>query len=211
MRLFQLTVIQINKGEMMRIRKAVLYLMITLVLSACIYSPGVDDELTETVNSGKRKKANPAVLPKIPDAATLAIKELNYNLSDARSPFEVAEFALAATEPVTPEDGEAIDVQRYFDPRRQEGYVADFLEGYEINMLKMVGALRSNSGDYVALIKLPEGLIYQASVGEHMGKNFGKIIQINEQFVELSEVSFLRVDEWSERLRKVLLETVPLK
>ena len=50
----------------------------------------------------------------------------------------------------------------------------------------MVGTY-SQEGSYWGLIEDPEGVIHRVSMGQYMGQNYGEIVMINEDQIDVSE------------------------
>ena len=69
------------------------------------------------------------------------------------------------------------------DPNR----VPEFLEGFPLDSLRMVGTLNQN-GALWALIRIPDGAIHRARAGNYLGKNHGKINKVEETKVTVQEV-----------------------
>lgn len=61
------------------------------------------------------------------------------------------------------------------------------LEAYSLDSLRMVGTLTNKKGLW-ALVKAKDGTIHRVQVGYHMGQNYGKIIHILEDKIELMEI-----------------------
>jgi type IV pilus assembly protein PilP len=73
------------------------------------------------------------------------------------------------------------------------------LESYELDTLRMVGTLNMRNGLW-GLIRANDGTIHRVQVGHHMGKNYGKIIRILEDKIELMEiVSDTKPGQWREQ------------
>jgi type IV pilus assembly protein PilP len=71
------------------------------------------------------------------------------------------------------------------------------LEGYPLDSIRMVGHLADQRGHYALL--QAEDLVYQASVGNYAGQNFGKITRISESEIRLRELVQDAVGDWVER------------
>lgn len=71
-------------------------------------------------------------------------------------------------------------------PVIDETRVREYLEGYPLDTLKMVGFLEKK-GVFVALIQV-EKSVYQVKVGNYVGQNHGKITKITESEVDISEI-----------------------
>ncbi len=61
------------------------------------------------------------------------------------------------------------------------------LESYPLDTLRMVGTLTIKNGLW-GLVKASDGTIHRVQVGHHMGTNYGKIIRIREDRIELMEI-----------------------
>ncbi len=72
------------------------------------------------------------------------------------------------------------------------------LEAFSLEVLKMVGTLSMKSTLW-GLVKADDGTIHRVQVGNYMGKNFGKIISINIDKIELMEIVPDRPGTWREQ------------
>lgn len=68
------------------------------------------------------------------------------------------------------------------------------LEEFSLDNLKMVGSVKQN-GKLSALLKDRGNIIHYASVGNHMGLNFGEIVSLSESEIILEE-RIKDGDEW---------------
>jgi type IV pilus assembly protein PilP len=78
------------------------------------------------------------------------------------------------------------------------------LEAYPLDSMALVGTLM-RAGKPVALIKV-DNLLYQVKVGDHLGQNFGEVIQITELEVTLREKAQDAVGEWVKRVATLQLQ-----
>jgi type IV pilus assembly protein PilP len=69
------------------------------------------------------------------------------------------------------------------DPNRS----IEFLEGFPLDSLRMVGTLDISATMY-ALVQTSDGLIHRVIPGNYMGQNYGRITGISESEVELVEI-----------------------
>ncbi|MBL4661270.1 MAG: pilus assembly protein PilP [Alcanivoracaceae bacterium] len=60
------------------------------------------------------------------------------------------------------------------------------LENFPLDSLYMVGTYLQND-NYWGLIEDPEGVIHRVSLNEYMGQNYGEILEINEDQIDVSE------------------------
>ena len=84
------------------------------------------------------------------------------------------------------------------DRRKEE------LEAYSLDTLRMVGTLTNKSG-YWGLVKAKDGTIHRVQVGHHMGQNYGKIIRILEDKIELMEIVPDKPGSWREQQASLAL------
>lgn len=95
-----------------------------------------------------------------------------------RDPFQPMENASAANNSdVTSSGGIRPDMDR----RKEE------LEAYTLDSLRMVGTLTDTKGLW-GLIKAKDGTVHSVQVGNHMGQNYGKIVRILDDKIELMEI-----------------------
>lgn len=92
-------------------------------------------------------------------------------------------------DPFMPMEGGQQEVSKQVD----NGISPDFnrrkeeLESYTLDAIRMVGILEQ-SGVIWGLVKTKEGTIHRVKTGNYMGQNHGKIVQITEDKIELTEI-----------------------
>ena len=95
---------------------------------------------------------------------------------------------------------QAISAVKPDDARAKE-----FLEQYTFDSLAMVGSI-DRAGESWALIKDPEGGIHRVQVGNFLGRNHGKIVEMAGNYLAVVEiVSDGTSDGWVERPRTLEL------
>jgi type IV pilus assembly protein PilP len=72
------------------------------------------------------------------------------------------------------------------------------LESYDLETLQMVGTV-VQQGALWGLIKAVDGTIHRVRVGNYLGKNYGKIVSIKENMIELVEIVADGPGIWRER------------
>lgn len=81
----------------------------------------------------------------------------------------------------------------------------EFLEQFTLDSLAHVGRLE-RGGDTWALIKDPDGGIHRVQVGNYLGRDHGRIVDMGQSFVAVVEiVSDGTADGWVERPRTIEL------
>ncbi len=77
------------------------------------------------------------------------------------------------------------------------------LESYPLESLQMVGTLR-RGGEMFALVRADK-TIYRVAKGNYMGQNFGQVVAVNDQDVQLKEVVQDSLGDWAERMSTLTL------
>jgi type IV pilus assembly protein PilP len=119
-----------------------------------------------------------------------------YASKAARDPFE----SFVKDEPERPEEQVQITsgIHPDFDRNREE------LEAFPLDSLRMVGTVEKDQ-DIWGIILASEGTIYRIQVGNYMGRNHGKISNIQEDRVELTEIIPDGLGGWQERQASLAL------
>lgn len=82
----------------------------------------------------------------------------------------------------------------------------EVLENFDLKSLKMVGTLhKAGSKTLWALVSDGQGGIHRVRVGNHMGKNYGRIVSITETQIQLVEIVPDGHGGWVERPRTLSL------
>lgn len=116
-----------------------------------------------------------------------------YAAQDLKSPFAVASMLKAQAAPPRIDNG----IRPNLDRPREE------LEKYSLGSLKMVGTLE-REGRF-ALVRVPDGTVQTVQVGNYMGTDYGKILQISESRIELLEIVPDSNGGWVERRNALTL------
>ncbi len=78
------------------------------------------------------------------------------------------------------------------------------LEDYELDSLRMVGTIEDSSNQW-AIIQDPNKIVHRVRVGNYLGRNIGKIVNIYEDKVELREIVRNSDGRWIERQAAIAL------
>lgn len=123
-----------------------------------------------------------------------AYEAFAYSATALRSPFnrpiEVREIAqLQAVAAIKPDQNRA----------------KEFLEQFTFDSLRMVGTLERGKDDWT-LIKDPQGGVHRVMIGNFLGRNHGKVVDMGDTFVAVIEiVSDGTENGWVERPRTIKL------
>ncbi len=63
----------------------------------------------------------------------------------------------------------------------------EFLEGFPLDSLEMVGTLQLGGALY-GLVQTTDGLIHRVTVGNYLGQNDGRVVGIEESEIQLTEI-----------------------
>jgi type IV pilus assembly protein PilP len=119
-------------------------------------------------------------------------------------------FAYSATTLRSPFDRpiEVRDIQRLqaiSAVKPDETRPKEFLEQFTFDSLAMVGTLE-RSGNEWTLVRDPEGGIHRVSVGNYLGRNHGKVVEMTDTYVAVVEIVSDGTDDgWVERPRTIEL------
>lgn len=72
------------------------------------------------------------------------------------------------------------------------------LEAHPLDALRMMGTLESD-GVIWAIVRAPDSVIHRVKIGNFIGKNHGKIVEISEEVVALNEIIPDGQGGWVER------------
>jgi type IV pilus assembly protein PilP len=78
------------------------------------------------------------------------------------------------------------------------------LEAFSLDSLRMVGTVNTKAGLW-GLIKANDSTVYRVQVGNYMGKNYGKIIRIVSDKVEVMELISDKPGIWREQQASLAL------
>ncbi len=144
--------------------------LVAVMLSACSESM---DDLDKYIGSVKARPADP--ITPIPPVKTFT--PYAYAGETGRDPFRQSISEGSDDERTSNGTG----------PRPDFGRSKEYLERYELDTLSMVGTF-SNDESFWSLIRDPEGVIHRVPVGNYIGKNHGKVVDISHTEVYLSEL-----------------------
>lgn len=166
-------------------------IVLTSLLAACSAGNGFSD--LDAFMEATRNKPRGFVEP-LPEFK--AYETFQYSATDRRAPFEppvdvdLSRLQEEAQSNVQP------DLNRPHEP----------LEAFGISDLKMVGTLKRAGDDALwALVSDGQGGIHRVKRGNFMGKNYGRIVGINEVHIELIEIVPNGRGGWVERPRSLSL------
>ncbi len=149
-----------------------LLVAVALILPAC--SGDRHDDLVTFVEKVKaRPKGKIKPLPEVKPFETFV-----YDDTDRRDPFTpfVEDVHIE-------QDKEVVDTGLRPDMNRKR----EALEAFSLDSLQYVGTLEKK-GTTWALLAAPDNTVYRAQVGNHIGRNYGEILEISETQIKIKEI-----------------------
>lgn len=142
---------------------------------------GMDDleHFVATALKGKKPAIEP--LPEIKP-----IESYTYSAQSYPDPF--SKENLRPKRVVEATSGEGPDKNRRREP----------LENFPLDALAMVGTIFRKE-DTRAIIKTPKGAVQTVTIGNYIGQNYGKIVDITEQEIKIKEQVLNSAGVWVER------------
>ncbi|MEW6354567.1 MAG: pilus assembly protein PilP [Pseudomonadota bacterium] len=83
-------------------------------------------------------------------------------------------------------------------------HIKEPLEAYPLDTLRMVGTFELGSNKW-SLIKAPDGAVYRVQPGNYLGQNYGKILRLWDDSIELVEIIEDGQGGWMERAASLAL------
>lgn len=167
-----------------RVRLSI-FLLGTLLLAGCEVSDKSDlQAYAKQVLA--RKSSRIAELPPVEP-----YEVYTYASADAVDPFEPFFKPVEKIKP-NPDETTGNGLSPNFDRNKEE------LENYALDSLRMLGTLELDS-ELWAIIRSPDGTIHRIQTGNFIGQNYGKIVAIYEDSIELNEIVADGQGGWEER------------
>jgi len=156
-------------------------LILALLLAGC---GGEQQELQDWMDQ-QRREARPSVQPL---AAPKKFNPVPYANALQVDPFSAQKLSVALKQEARqPNSMLAAEMSRRKEP----------LESFPLDAMSMVGSV-AKAGAPVALLRV-DNLLYQVKAGDHLGKNYGRVLRITETEVVLREIVQDAAGEWIER------------
>jgi len=176
-----------GRASMHSFMRVSLLFVFGFVLSACSSDHSDLQAYADSVIARQKPKIEP-----LPEFKPYPIYV--YEAGDLRDPFEESAFVQQQADIVI--EGSGI--------RPPERDTREPLEDYPLDTLRMVGTLEQ-AGTIWALVKDGEGAIHRVKTGNYLGKNYGKIISIDERQVDILEIVPNGIGAYVERPAKIAL------
>lgn len=159
-----------------------------VIVSGCMA-----DRVEDVENKMQEIRQNPAQEISQPPVFE-SVKSFNYGAEKLRSPFMPPSLQSRLAEEAAVGNQVVPDQNR---PKEQ-------LEQFDLAQLVMRGIIEEPTGERYALVEDPTGTLFPARVGNYMGKNDGRIVEINAREVNLIEIVPDGGDGYVERPKTIL-------
>jgi len=180
------------ESNCLQIKKTVVSLglgLLALGLSGC-----VNDDVSDLRQYIKTVKAIPkGIIQGLPEIKV--VEPFIFNPEGLRDPFRPVEKRL---------EEDLMDVATGSGIHPDTMRRTEELEAYSLDTLRMVGTLTMSKGLW-ALIKASDGTIHRVKKGNYMGQNYGEIIRILDDRVELMEIVPDKPGTWREQQTSLAL------
>lgn len=171
----------------MKSSRLILSFLVSVGVAGC--DAGRDFNDLQTYMDGERARPKGAIEP-LPQFQPY--EPFTYNASGMRSPFQKpVKIDMAAQQ------------KGSRDVKPDDTRVKQFLEGFNIEVFKMVGTLSGDVGVF-ALVQGAGG-VYRVKVGDYLGANHGRILTISESKIDVVEIVPDGEGGWLERPRSLVL------
>ena len=171
----------------MKMVKALLLGMVVVIgVTGC--SAQIDDVKAQMDAIRKRPRGNIAPTPPFNPLPTFT-----YAAHQLRSPF---------APPLTQDQ---IDLSKLKKVSPDLNRPQEYLERFNIESLRMRGTLQKPAGTLFALVEDGDGGVQRVKVGNYLGKNQGKIVEITSNQISIIEIVPDGRDGWVERPRSLVL------
>lgn len=153
---------------MKSLSRARLICAVVLAASAAAGCSGGQSDLQKWIAETKKRPGGR--IQSLPEVKPY--ESFGYSASNLRSPFQ----------PVGPSLGSGQGAVRPSTRRNRE-----FLEGFSLDTLRMVGTFRV-SGHFYGLVQSKDGLVHKVQPGNYLGQNDGKVTEITASKISLVEI-----------------------
>lgn len=171
-----------------------IYTCMVLVISGCHKSRSDLDNFVAEVLARPGSRIEP--LPEIKPYEAYAYKSA---AEGARDPFLVFYDKTQEQLEESQDSGLTEEMERELHSRNKEE-----LERFELDSLRMVGTIEDSDNNW-GIILDPDGTVHRVRVGNYIGANVGKILNIFEDRIELREIVKNSNGKWEERQAAIAL------
>ena len=147
-------------------------IVLALTLMACV---GDQADLRSYINQVKQRQ--PEEIPALPRVNPP--ESFTYTAADMRDPFSGGTSTIFDPPTVPTGTGDC--------PKPPVGHRREVLEGFELDSLQMVGNFEIEDQAY-GLVSDPVGLVHRVQNENYVGRNFGRIVAVREDRIDVQEL-----------------------
>ncbi|WP_227431325.1 pilus assembly protein PilP [Psychrobacter sp. I-STPA6b] len=145
-------------------------LVVTSFLAGCADRVQLAENSMAEIRNSPAQPIEPPPQPEI-------VEDYVYNGTNVRSPF-LPQSLMNLQAQIENDEGVTPDTTREKQP----------LEEYELSQLVYHGMVLAPDGVQYGLVQLPDGLVQSVKVGDYMGVNDGRIVEITSTQINLIEI-----------------------
>lgn len=175
--------------KLIQLMKPCISIGLLILISGCV-SGDISDIENQVSEIMARPGGRIEPLPEIKPYEAYAYQS---GKSDSRSPFQLFYVIEKPEIEEGTDDGLTEEMEREIRNRNREE-----LEQFELDSLRMVGTLDNDNNNW-GIVLDPDGAIHRVKVGNYIGANIGKIINVYEDRIELREIVQDSSGRWEER------------
>lgn len=165
-------------------------LTVALVLAGCEEQSFSDlEQYIAEVKLRPKGMIKPLPEPKQPEPFT-------FKPEDLRDPFKPIKASDGPGQ-INPQESKG-GIKPDLNRRKEE------LEAFPMESLKMIGTINAKS-ELWGLVKSSDNTVYRVKIGNYMGQNYGKIIRISPDRIELMEIVPDQPGTWREQQMTLML------
>lgn len=182
-----------SQNKLLLLCRKPLNLQISCVIFLVLLAGCGDDfsDLNQYISEVKAKPKGP--IQPLPEVKV--VESFIFKPDGLRDPFKPLE---------QPQQGEETDIATGSGIKPDTNRRKEDLEAFPLDGLKMVGTVVMKSSLW-GLVKASDGTIHRVQVGNYMGKNYGKILRIVTDKIELMEIVPDKPGTWREQQTSLAL------
>lgn len=149
-----------------------------LVTTGCSQTDKAFAELQDFISEIEKRPGNPVEpLPTLRE-----FEEFSYTAGSVKNPFEPPVIQ-TVTNTASP------DLERPKEP----------LESYPLDTLRMVGTLSRDNALWAVIRATNDKTVHTVQIGNYLGQNFGRVLSMNDNTLELEELIPNGLGDWEKR------------
>ncbi len=172
-----------------KMSKIYILLITSIILGGCVSTDISDlEQYTQEMLARPGGRIEP-----LPEIRPYEAYSYQCSINDCIDPFELFYEQRPPQQEEVVDTGLTREMEMEIKNRNREE-----LEDFELDSLKMVGTMEDQKENWGVVID-PDGIVHRVSVGNYMGRNIGKIVNVFEDRIELREIVKNNQGRWEER------------